>query len=145
MILGKNAGAVQQAKGSPMEVSAGIQGVGQIAIPVKDLPGMVAFYHETLGLRLLGQFGELAFLDCGGVRLMLSALSEEDAGVSILYYRVADIGAAVRALTIKGVRFEDEPHVVARAFGNEVWMAFCRDVEGNLLGLMEERALAAGA
>lgn len=125
-----------------MHVSAGIQGVGQIAIPVNDLPGMVAFYHETLGFPLLGQFGGLAFLDCGGVRLMLSALPEEDAGVSIIYYRVGDIESAAQALRLKGVPFEDEPHVVARAFGNEVWMAFCRDVEGNLLALMEERPLA---
>lgn len=125
-----------------MNLSAGIQGVGQVAIPVQDLPSMVAFYHETLGLPLLGQFGELAFLDCGGVRLMLSALAEEEGGVSILYYRVGDIEAAVHALRTKGVPFEGEPHVVARAFGSEQWMAFCRDVEGNLLGLMEERSLA---
>jgi catechol 2,3-dioxygenase-like lactoylglutathione lyase family enzyme len=122
-----------------MNVSAGIQGLGQVAIPVRDLPSMVAFYHEALGLPLLGEFGNLAFLDAGGVRLMLSAIPEEEGSVSILYYRVGDIESAVRALSTKGVPFEDEPHVVARAFGNDVWMAFCRDVEGNLLGLMEER------
>lgn len=125
-----------------MNVSAGITGVGQIAIPVQDLPAMVSFYHETLGLPLLGQFGELAFLDCGGVRLMLTALPEEEGGVSILYYRVGDVEAAAQALRTKGVPFEGEPHIVARAFGSEVWMAFCRDVEGNLLALMEERPLA---
>jgi catechol 2,3-dioxygenase-like lactoylglutathione lyase family enzyme len=124
-----------------MELSAGIQGLGQVAIPAQDLAAMVRFYHETLGLPLLGQFGELAFLDCGGVRLMLSALPEEGAALSILYYRVADIDAAVQALRQKGVVFEDEPHLIARAFGKENWMAFCRDVEGNLLGLMEERPL----
>ncbi len=125
-----------------MESMAGIQGVGQIAIPARELAAMVRFYHETLGLPLLGQFGELAFLDCGGVRLMLSALPEEGAGVSILYFRTADIDAAVQALRQKGVPFEDEPHLVARAFGKENWMAFFRDVEGNLLGLMEEREMA---
>jgi methylmalonyl-CoA/ethylmalonyl-CoA epimerase len=103
---------------------------------------MVTFYHETLGLPLLGQFGDLAFLDCGGVRLMLSALPEEEVGTSIIYYRVAGIDAAVQALRNQGVPFADEPHVVARAFGSEQWMAFCRDVEGNLLALMEERPLA---
>lgn len=125
-----------------MESSTGIQGIGQIAIPARDLAAMVRFYHETLGLPLLGQFGDLAFLDCGGVRLMLSALPEEGAGVSILYYRTAGIEATVQALRQKGVAFEDEPHLVARAFGKENWMAFFRDAEGNLLALMEEREVA---
>lgn len=125
-----------------MESMTGIQGMGQIAIPAYDLAAMVHFYHETLGLPLMGQFGELAFLDCGGVRLMLSALPEEEAGVSILYFRTGDIEAATQTLRQKGVQFEDEPHLVARAFGKENWMVFFRDVEGNLLGLMEEREMA---
>lgn len=125
-----------------MQLSTGIQGIGQIAIPARELAAMVRFYHETLGLPLLGQFGELAFLDCGGVRLMLSGLAEEEAGVSILYYRVGDIQASFDTLRQKGVQFEDEPHLIARAFGKENWMAFFRDVEGNLLGLMEEREMA---
>ena len=125
-----------------MESMAGIRGIGQIAIPARDLAAMVRFYHEALGLPLMGQFGELAFLDCGDVRLMLSALPEEEAGVSILYFRTGDIDAATQTLRQKGVQFEDEPHLVARAFGKENWMAFFRDVEGNLLGLMEEREIA---
>jgi catechol 2,3-dioxygenase-like lactoylglutathione lyase family enzyme len=128
-----------------MEPDTSIQGVGQVAIPARDLPAMVAFYHEMLGLPLMGQFGQLAFLDCGGVRLLLSGLAEEDGGVSILYYRVSNIETAVAALRQKGVVFEDEPHMIAEAFGKENWMAFCRDVEGNLLGLMEERELAGEA
>lgn len=124
-----------------MNRSDRIQGLGQVAIPARDLPSMVAFYHETLELPLLGQFGNLAFLDAGGVRLMLSAIPEEEGGASILYYRVADIESAVQDLRQRGVPFEDEPHIVARAFGSDVWMVFCRDVEGNLLGLMEERAV----
>jgi catechol 2,3-dioxygenase-like lactoylglutathione lyase family enzyme len=123
-----------------MAAPAGIEGIGQIAIPARDLAAMVRFYHETLGLPLLGQFGELAFLDCGGVRLMLSV--QEAGNVSILYYRTGDIDATVAALRQKGVQFEDEPHLIARAFGKENWMAFFRDVEGNLLGLMEEREMA---
>lgn len=113
-----------------------------MAIPARDLPAMVRFYHEILGLPLLGQFGELAFLDCGGVRLMLGGQAEEGAGMSILYFRAGDVDAAVGALRRRGVQFEDEPHLIARAFGKENWMAFFRDVEGNLLGLMEERETA---
>jgi methylmalonyl-CoA/ethylmalonyl-CoA epimerase len=115
--------------------------VGQIAIPVRDLDRAVSFYAETLGLRLLFRAPPgLAFLDCGGVRLMLSgpAAGESDSGAGIIYYVVTDLTAAYTALSARGVRFVDAPHRVARLPDHELWMAFCRDSEDNLLGLMSE-------
>jgi methylmalonyl-CoA/ethylmalonyl-CoA epimerase len=32
----------------------------------------------------------------------------------------------------------DEPHLIARLPDHDLWMAFCKDSEGNLLGLMSE-------
>ena len=45
--------------------------IGQIAIRVKDLARAVRFYRDTLGMRFLFEVPNLAFFDCGGVRLML--------------------------------------------------------------------------
>jgi NADPH:quinone reductase-like Zn-dependent oxidoreductase len=48
------------------------------------------------------------------------------------------------ALRSRGAAFVDPPHLIARLPDHDLWMAFCRDSEGNLLGLMSEvRAPAA--
>lgn len=57
---------------------------------------------------------------------------------SILYYKVDDIGAVHRELKEKGVRFEDEPHVIAKLPSHDLWMTFARDSEGNVFALMSE-------
>jgi methylmalonyl-CoA/ethylmalonyl-CoA epimerase len=124
-----------------------LAGVGQIAVTVRDLPRATAFYREVLEMRYLFETPDAAFFDCGGVRLMLSKpeRAEFDHPASILYYRVAEIREAHAALAGRGVAFEREPHLIARMPDHELWMAFFRDSEGNLLALMEERVLRAGS
>jgi methylmalonyl-CoA/ethylmalonyl-CoA epimerase len=115
--------------------------VGQIAIPVRDLDRAVNFYVDTPGLRLLFRAPPgLAFLDCGGVRLMLSgpAAAGSSAGAGIIYYVVTDLPGAYTALSARGVHFVDSPHCVAWLPDHDLWMAFCRDSEENLLALTSE-------
>src|SRR4029077_17216492 len=123
----------------------GISRIGQIAINVHDLKRATAFYRDTLGLRLLFTAGKLAFFDCGGVRLMLDTPEkpEFDHPSSILYFAIKDIKAAYQQMVPQGVRFEDEPHVIARMPDHDLWMTFFRDSEQNLLALMSEVARAA--
>ncbi|HYA24079.1 MAG TPA: VOC family protein [Terriglobales bacterium] len=118
----------------------GITGLGQIAINAHDIQRATAFYRDKLGLRLLFTAGKLAFFDCGGVRLMLDVAEkpEFDHPSSILYFRVSDIIAAQRQLLANDVRFEDEPHIIARMPDHDLWMTFFRDSEDNLLALMSE-------
>jgi methylmalonyl-CoA/ethylmalonyl-CoA epimerase len=117
-----------------------ITGVGQIAINCHDLKRATEFYRDKLGLRLLYEFPGLAFFDCGGVRLMLSKpeKTEFDHPASIIYYKVADIHQASRAIADKGVALEHEPSIIARMPDHDLWMSFVRDTEGNLVGLMAE-------
>ena len=113
----------------------------QIAIIVKDLTRAVSFYRDTLGLRFLFEAPpQLAFFDCGGVRLMLDRPEkpEFDHASSILYFGVPDIKAAHTGMKAKNVRFEDEPHMIARMGDHDLWMTFFRDTEDNLLALMSE-------
>ncbi len=124
-------------------VSAGTQldAIGQIAVNVHDLGRAVGFYRDRLGLRLLFQVPHMAFFQCGSVRLLLGTPSapEFDHPSSILYFRVADIAAAHRALVGREVSFRDAPHLVHRAADHELWLAFFEDSEGNVLALMSER------
>ena len=117
--------------------------IAQIAIAVGDLERAKSFYRDTLGLEWIADAPPgLSFFRCGEVRLMLSRPEgPESAGSSILYYAVDDAAAAQEALVAKGIAFEQPAHVVGRLGGTEVSLAICRDSEGNLLGLMSERAV----
>lgn len=118
----------------------GLSRIGQIAVNVHDLPKAVAFYRDTLGMKFLFEVPEMAFFDCGGVRLLLSLPEkpEFDHPSSIIYYRVEDIQSAYKTLGSRGARFEGEPHLVARMPDHELWMAAFRDPDNNLLALMSE-------
>ncbi len=119
----------------------GLSQIGQIAQTVTDLERATAFYRDRLGLPFLYRFGSLAFFDCAGVRLMLG--TPEPGAVerpgSTLYFSVDDIDAVYRTLDERGIDWEDPPHIVGSTGTHDVWMAFFRDGEGNLLALMEER------
>lgn len=117
--------------------------IGQIAIAVSDTDRSEAFYEQTLGLRKLYRFGDLSFFDCAGVRLMLSP-PENDAkvepGQGAIYFRVADLALTVRELKAKGAEVFSEPHLLAPMPDHDLWMAFTRDPDGHLIGLMMEAA-----
>ena len=123
---------------SPSAASPAITHIGQIAINIKDVDRAVDFYQEKLGLPLLFRAGQLAFFQSGQTRLMLSKAEkpEFDHPSSILYFAVPDIQAAHAKMQEKGVRFEDEPHLIARMPDHDLWMVFFRDSEENLMGLM---------
>lgn len=122
------------------ETGPGIEGIGQIAINVKELERAVEFYREVLGLRYLFEATGMAFFECGDVRLMLSPPSspEYDHPGSIIYYRVGDMEAAHARLVEASAQVVQAPHVVHRTDAYELWMAFVQDPEGNLLALMQE-------
>ena len=112
--------------------------LAQISRTVRDIKESEAWYGTTLGLPHLYTFGSLAFFDCGGTRLYLSA-QEKPAPESILYLRVADIRTAYELLRSRGVEFADPPHLIHRhADGTEEWMAHFHDPEGRPLAIMSQ-------
>jgi predicted enzyme related to lactoylglutathione lyase len=117
-----------------------IENIGQIAIRARDLPAAVAFYRDVLGLEYLFEAGTLAFFMCGDVRLMLGVPENDavDHESSTVYFRVADLQAAYEELSERSANFVDEPHLIAELRDHELWMAFFRDTDGNLMGLMSE-------
>jgi DNA-binding CsgD family transcriptional regulator/catechol 2,3-dioxygenase-like lactoylglutathione lyase family enzyme len=112
--------------------------LGQIARRVKDIEAARRWYGEVLGLKHLYSFGDMAFYNCHGTRLLLS----QDGGTggdSILYFRVADIHAAHAALAARGIVFPNAPHMIHRHDdGTEEWMVFFKDNEDRPLALMAQ-------
>jgi methylmalonyl-CoA/ethylmalonyl-CoA epimerase len=121
--------------------SPGLRQIGQIAIAVKDLPAAVAFYRDVLGLPFLFDAPpHLAFFDCGSVRLMLTTPEkpEFDHPASIIYFKVVNIQETTTVLKARGVVFDSDPHLIAKMPSHDLWMAFVRDPEKNLIGVMSE-------
>jgi methylmalonyl-CoA/ethylmalonyl-CoA epimerase len=128
-----------------------ISQIRQVSLPVTDLQRAITFYRDVLGASFTASFDPpgLAFFDFAGVRLMLSA---GEAG-SVVYFAVDDIDTAVAEMSIRGVTFDDSPHMIFRddqgqfgPAGTEEWMVFFTDTEGNALSLTERRAISpAGA
>lgn len=119
----------------------GILRIGQIQIRAHDVERAANFYQNVLGLKLLFKAPPgLAFFDCDGARLMIDhpEKPEFDHDSSILYFAVPDIAAAHEKLKAQGVKFEDEPHMIARMPDHDLWMTFFRDSEGNMMALMSE-------
>ena len=116
--------------------------IRQIAITVNDVSTALPFYRDVLGLTFLfGPAPTLAFLAAGSIRIMLS--TPQGAGTaghnSILYFKVTDIAATHAAIVARGARDERAPQLTARMPDHELWSAFVRDPDGNLIGLMEEK------
>src|SRR5437868_13568446 len=128
------------ASNAGMANSLGIDGIGQISIIAHDLPRATTFYRDVLGLPLLFTAGNMAFFDCGGVRLMLGPASspELDHPSSILYFRVPDINAAHRRLVQLGVKIEAPPRLIAPMKTYDLWMVAFSDPDGNIMELMSE-------
>jgi len=126
-----------------MVVAPALQRIHQVSIRISDIERAVRFYRDTMGLKLLFQAPpQLAFFDCGGVRLMLSPPEPEfDHQGSVLYFAVDDIKTAHTALAAAGVTFRTAPHLVAKLPDREVWLTDFEDSEGNVLALMSEPRL----
>jgi methylmalonyl-CoA/ethylmalonyl-CoA epimerase len=120
--------------------TAGLSAITQIAMTVHDTARAVAFYRDALGIPLLFEAPpNLAFFNCGGIRLMLTPVEGPfHPPGSILYFTVDDIRQKHQELVARGVVFKTEPHLIATLSDREVWMANFEDTEGNMLALMSE-------
>jgi methylmalonyl-CoA/ethylmalonyl-CoA epimerase len=113
--------------------------IGQIAVTVESVDRAVEFYRDKVGLTYLFGMPNMAFFDCGGIRLMLSVREKPDESFSsIIYYKVDDIEKTFDTLSGRGVPFEGKPHMIARMNSHDLWMAFFRDPDRNVMALMSE-------
>jgi methylmalonyl-CoA/ethylmalonyl-CoA epimerase len=126
---------------APIPIGPSLTRIGQIFVNVHDLDRAIAFYRDILGMTFLFQAPpNMAFFDCGGIRLMLGIPDrpELDHPASIIYYKVDDIEKVYEVFKARGVEFVVKPHLVAPMPTYDLWLADFRDSEDNLLALMSE-------
>jgi catechol 2,3-dioxygenase-like lactoylglutathione lyase family enzyme len=116
--------------------------IAVVMLGVKDLPRSVAFYRDTLGLRLQGEVpGEFAFFDLGPTMLALSTpladprMTPSTVGAMEVVFGVEDVTAAYETLQSRGVKFLTEPRNVSGAN----WSAIFTDPDGHRLSVFGPR------
>ncbi|MCM0001166.1 MAG: VOC family protein [Erythrobacter sp.] len=109
-----------------------------------DLPEARAFYTDTLGLTETGEDPFAVSYDLAGTTMRLTRIEGHQPGPhTVLGWQVADIAAAISALSAKGVAF-----AIYEGFGQDalgVWtdpgsdtrIAWFHDPEGNNLSLTQ--------
>src|SRR5262245_66057282 len=99
-----------------MITTTGLQRIHQISLRTQDTARAVAFYRDALGLKPLFEAPpQLAFFDCGGVRLLLSPAEPEfDHQGSLSYCAVRDSKATHTAWTVARGTFRSERRTCAR-------------------------------
>jgi len=122
----------------------------QVALPARSLERSIAFYRDTLGAEFIAEYGTLAFFNLDGTRLLLEQSPEVRPSDAVLYFVVSDINQAHAILQNRGVTFDSAPHLIhtdeSGTFGpagEEEWMAFFKDPDGNTLALSARRRSSA--
>jgi predicted enzyme related to lactoylglutathione lyase len=115
--------------------------IGQISINVLDINRAYSFYQDKLGFTASFKSPTMIFMDCGDTTLMLALPENEEFNhrSSTIYFNVSDIQNHYDYYKEKGVVFLTPPHLVADMGSYELWMAFFKDTEDNVLALMSEK------
>ena len=110
--------------------------IGVIMLRVQDLAKSVAFYRDTLGLKVTGEVpGEFAFLSAGSVTLGLSVPQARNTPpgpcCTEVVFSVEDVSAGYEALKGRGVQFTRAPQVAT----GPMWVANFNDPDGHHLSI----------
>jgi predicted enzyme related to lactoylglutathione lyase len=125
------------------DTNFGLSQIGQIAMNAHDIDRAVNFYRDKLGIKHLFNLPpNAAFFVCDGIMLMLMLPEkpEFDHPGSIIYFNVDDIEQATQTLSSRGIEFVERPTFVANMGSYDLWMAFFRDSENNLLAIRSQVA-----
>jgi methylmalonyl-CoA/ethylmalonyl-CoA epimerase len=113
----------------------------QVAQRAEDLSRAADFYGRLLKTEPTATFDPpgLVFFDLDGTRLLLDRVAPS----ALIYIAVDDVRTRIGELRAEGVEIEGEPHVIFQhaddalgPAGNDEWMAFVKDSEGNTVGLV---------
>jgi methylmalonyl-CoA/ethylmalonyl-CoA epimerase len=113
----------------------------QVAQRAEDLSRAADFYGRLLETEPTATFDPpgLVFFDLDGTRLLLDRVAPS----ALIYIAVDDVRTRIGELRAEGVEIEGEPHVIFQhaddalgPAGNDEWMAFVKDSEGNTVGLV---------
>ena len=111
--------------------------IRQLILRVADLETSVEFWTGKVGLGLAGKGEGFAFLDGGGVQLVLNQVDEvpDDSSLTEIVFEEDDVRAVFDELSGRGVPFEVGLRPVTSDGNHELLAAHFRDPDGHLASL----------
>lgn len=108
--------------------------IGQIILRVADLARSLAFWSEQVGLDVATTAGPFAFLDGGGVSLVLNQVDNppEDSSLTEVVFEFEDVRPAFAELDGRGVSFEVDLRPVTSDGDRDLLAAHFYDPDGHL-------------
>jgi catechol 2,3-dioxygenase-like lactoylglutathione lyase family enzyme len=112
-------------------------------VATKDAVRAKAFYQDVLGLKFVADDGYALVFDANGIVLRVAKAKElTPAPYTVLGWKVADIAAAMKDLTGRGVTFEQFPWMKGDELGVFTFqggtrVAWFKDPDGNMLSLTQ--------
>ena len=83
-------------------------------------------------MRFLFDRRQMTFFQCGDIRLMISANRDpRPLGGTIIHFKVSE--GKYEKLKEQGVEFLQVPHLEVKMPDHDLWMAFLKDPDGNVL------------
>lgn len=112
--------------------------IGQIILRVSDIDSSVAFWTETVGLELTTKAGSFAFLEGGGIQLVLNQLDGQvpDTSLTEIVFELDDVVSGHGELAARGVPFEVELRPVTSHDGRDLLASHFRDPDGHLASVV---------
>jgi catechol 2,3-dioxygenase-like lactoylglutathione lyase family enzyme len=113
-----------------------------VTIPVADLERSRAFYEDVLGFEHIATSEAGVLCRAGDGRLLLYHSAAPAPAHTLAGFEVAELEPVIRALTERGVTFEQYDFPGLRTVDHIAWIgperaAWFRDSEGNVLSISE--------
>lgn len=108
--------------------------ISQIILRVSDLQQSVDFWSNRFGLTVSMSGGAFAFLEGGGVNLVLNQIDDrpDDSSLTEVVFEFDDVRTSHSELAERGVPFEVDLRPVTADGERELWASHFRDPDGHL-------------
>lgn len=110
--------------------------IARVILRVSDLPCAIEFWSDKVGLPVVFETPEFAFLDGGATQLMLNHLDDVvEASLTELVLETDDVRARFAELAGRGVPFQVELRPVTSDGSRDLLAAHFTDPDGHLASL----------
>ena len=111
--------------------------ISNVILTISNLEKALTFYRDVLGMHFNSIIpGEFAFLDAGGIVLVLRKGREKpNPGLTEVVFEVKDVMATYEELKAKGVTFPYAPRAVTGNETSHLYATDFRDPDGHILSI----------
>jgi methylmalonyl-CoA/ethylmalonyl-CoA epimerase len=110
--------------------------ISQIILRVSDMGRAISFWSERVGLPVLSESADFAFLDGGSIQLILNRRDGySGTALTEVVFEMEDVRSMFVSMKERGVPFEVDLRPVTSDGSRDLLAAHFRDADGNMASL----------